>query len=71
MISSNDSDVIFSPNLIYFNEYRVMSKHIKAIVSNNAVNKPVEIRITRDETMGMSTFREPAPFIVKIIAGKK
>jgi hypothetical protein len=70
-LKTNDTDLIFSPDLLYFNSYGVMLSTVKALVSPNAVNKSVEVSFIREETLGFNSFRAPQAFVVKIVAGQK
>jgi len=47
-LSTNDTDLVFSQSIIYFNTYGMMSIGLKAIVSSNAVNKTVEVYLKRE-----------------------
>lgn len=40
-LKTNDTDLVFSPDLLYFNSYGIMLSTVKALVSPNAVNKSV------------------------------
>lgn len=70
-LTTNDTDLNFSTSLIYFNSYDIMSIQLMAIASPNAANKSVEVTITRQESNALNSFREPQPFVVRIIAGQK
>lgn len=45
-LTTNDSDLTFSTNVIYFNSYDIMSIQLMAIASSNSANKSVEVNIT-------------------------
>ena len=56
-LSTNDTDVVFSSSVIYFNVYDKMAIALKAITSSNAVNKTVEVYLKREETAAFNSFR--------------
>lgn len=47
-LSTNDTDLVFSQSVIYFNAYDKMFISLRAIVSSNAVNKTVEVYLKRE-----------------------
>lgn len=70
-LSTNDTDLIFSQSVIYFNAYDKLFISLKAIASSNAINKTVEVYLKREETSAFNAFREPQSFLVKLVAGQK
>jgi hypothetical protein len=70
MLSTNDTDLILTPNTLYFNSYQTLAQQVKAIVSSYAVNKSVLVTIEHEESGGFDLFRYTTPIVVNLTAGK-
>ena len=67
-LTTNDSDLTFQPNVVFFNSYDMLFSGVAAIIESNGVNKTIEVYLTHDQSLGYDVFRHNLPIFVNIVS---